>query len=214
MGAKFNNNPKKEREIIPEDQYDCRCYSVIDLGTHHSDGQYGPKDDRKILITFEIPELMITYEKNGVEVTAPKVIGQQFNNVMGERANLRKFLQAWRGKSFTDEEAFNFDISKILSHGAQISVEHNTTDKGTFANIAVIGPLHKSVALPPQHNETMNFGIEDDLNTPLWDKIPLWIQNKIRVSAEYIAMTNSDTAEHTAAHSTPDRDAIEDDFPF
>lgn len=39
---------------VPSGSFIGRCYSLIDLGTQHSDGQYGPKDQHKIQVRWEL----------------------------------------------------------------------------------------------------------------------------------------------------------------
>ena len=208
MGAKFKTSSQPKREPIPEGQYDVRCYGVAELGTHTRTGKFGTKTNAELMIMFELPELQITYEKDGVEVTAPRVINQRLNNSMGEKSKLRAFINAWRGKKLTDDEAANFDVAKVLSHGASISIEHN----GEYANIATIGPLHKSVQLPAQHNPTINFGIED-MNGPEFDKLYPWVQNIIKESAEFLAMQDAqDAKDMPGQDNEPDVDM--EDIPF
>lgn len=183
MGASFGSaSGTKQREIIPEGQYDAICYLVAELGTHTRTGQYGEKTNPELMIGFEIPELQITYEKDGVEVTAPRVINQKFTQSMGEKSNLRKFLEAWRGKSLTAEDISSFTPEQILGRGIQLSIEHSKC--GKYANIKAVAPLHKSVKLGKPVNPIVNFGISD-LNTPdEFNKLYPWLQKIVMESHE------------------------------
>jgi len=207
MGASFGSASGKQREIIPEGQYDTICYLVVELGTHTRVGSFGEKTNPELMIGFEIPELTITYEKDGKEVTAPRVINQKFNQSLGEKANLRKFLESWRGKSFTDDDLKTFTPDKVIGVGATLSIEHSKD--GKYANIKSIAPLHKSVKLGAPYNETINFGISD-LNTALFDKLYPWIQNIIKESAEYKGFTVEEPVIQRDEPAVVD----EDDIPF
>jgi hypothetical protein len=207
MGATFGSAEKK-RELIPEGQYDAICYGVVELGTHTRTGAFGTKTNPEIMLMFEIPELQITYEKDGTEVTAPRVINQKFNQLMGDKAKLRGFLEAWRGKSFTDEEVSNFAVENVLGKGITLNIEHSQC--GKYANIKTVSPLHKSVKLGKPHNEIINFGIADMNNPAEFGKLYPWIQKIIGESAEAQANTSVyDVPE--PAKTAPVED---DDIPF
>jgi hypothetical protein len=67
-----------------------------------------------------------------------------------EKANLRKFLESWRGKSYTAPQAeAGLPITKLHGQAALVSIEHVTTRKGRqFAKIVSIGPLPKAMPAP------------------------------------------------------------------
>lgn len=183
MAASFGSaSAKKQIELIPEGQYDAILYAVVELGTHTKDGQFGVKTNPEIMFMFEIPELQITYEKDGKEITAPRVINARFNQFMNEKAKLRAFLESWRGKSLTDDDIAEFTPEKVLGKGAQISVEHSKN--GKYANIKSIAPLHKSVKLGKPVNPIINFGIADLNNPEEFGKLYPWVQKIVMESHE------------------------------
>lgn len=204
MGASFGTAEKK-RELIPEGSYDAICYGVIELGTHTRVSKFGTKTNPEIMLMFEIPELEMTYEKDGKEVTAPRVINQKFNQFMADKANLRKFLEAWRGKSFTDEEVSSFSVENVLGKGITLAIEHS--QDGKYANIKSVAPLHKSVKLGKPHNDIINFGIAD-LDSPAFGALYPWVQKIITESEEYKSFTPAEVSE-------PAQDETEEDeIPF
>ena len=183
MGATFGKaSTHKPQELIPEGQYDAILFSVIELGTHTKESQFGVKTNPEIMFMFEIPELQMTYEKDGKEVTAPRVINSRFNQFMNDKAKLRMFLEAWRGKSLTEEDIATFTPDKVLGRGAQISIEHSKN--GKYANIKSIAPLHKSVKLGAPQNPIVNFGIADLNNPAEFDKLYPWVQKIVMESHE------------------------------
>lgn len=53
------------------------------------------------------------------------------------KSKLRPFLEHWRGRKFTDEEAKSFNLEALIGAPAQIQVIHNDG----YANVASIMPL-------------------------------------------------------------------------
>lgn len=204
----FKSSGSHKREPIPTGQYDARCYGVVALGTKENFNKFKniTENVTNMMILFEIPELQIEWEKEGVKTVTPRAMYPRFTVSMHAKANLRKFIEAWFGKKFKeDTDAYHFDFGKLIGHCAQLSVELN--DAG-YSNISAIAPLHKSVKLDDQFNAPINFGIED-INTPEWNKLYPWLQNIIKESQEYIALMGASTEEETVIES-----AEEDDIPF
>jgi hypothetical protein len=79
-----------------------------------------------------------------------KEIAREFSVSMNEKASLRAFLEAWRGKSYTEDQAkTGVPLAKLVGHGALISVEHRQSVKGrTYGNIKAISPLPKAMPAP------------------------------------------------------------------
>lgn len=130
--AKFNPHP--------EGQYAARCVDVVDLGEKVE--QYPGFPERlshKCLLIFR------TGQKN--EETGEFIdIAKEFTVSMGEKANLRKALEDWRGKSYTAAQVEEgVPLHKLTGQPALITVEHKRSQKGrTYANMKGIAPL------PPQ----------------------------------------------------------------
>ena len=56
----------------------------------------------------------------------PRAISETYTNSLGEKANLRKMLENWRGRAFTQEEMDGFDLRNVLGKACMISVVHGT----------------------------------------------------------------------------------------
>jgi hypothetical protein len=62
---------------------------------------------------------------------------------LNEKANLRKDLESWRGKAFSDAEIENgFDIEKLIGANCYLNIAQN--DKGKSV-ISAINPLPKGM---------------------------------------------------------------------
>src|SRR6185369_9702956 len=121
------------------------CDIVADVGLQESTF-YGTK--RKVYLRFEVPEERWKYEKDGKQMEGPGVIGNFYTASMNKKANLRKVLEGWRGRAFTDQEAEKFQIESVLGKACMISVQEKDVDGTTYSNIVSIAPLPKGVQAP------------------------------------------------------------------
>jgi len=129
---------------VPPGAYIGRCYSLVDLGTQLSSGQYGEKMQHKIKIAWELfgedeQGNPLTVDVDGKEM--PMTISKSYTVSLHEKAGLRKDLAAWRGKDFTDEEAKAFDVSKLIGAYCMVNVTSNETNGKTYTNVAGLTPL-------------------------------------------------------------------------
>ena len=129
---------------VPPGAYIGRCYSLIDLGTQLSTGQYGDKLQHKIRLSWELfgedeQGQPLTVEVDGKEM--PMTISKSYTVSLAEKSNLRKDLAAWRGKDFTEEEAKSFDVSKLLGAYCMVNVTISERDGKSYTNVAGLTPL-------------------------------------------------------------------------
>ena len=94
----------------------ARCCRLIDLGSQESEFQGEKKLQRKILISWELSEL----RTDG----SPFQISRRFGLSLHEKTALRAFLQAWRGRPFSDAELAGFDLRKLLNAPCLLNVVH------------------------------------------------------------------------------------------
>jgi hypothetical protein len=121
----------------PEGQYSAVCVDVVDLGIVETTWKGEKKEAHKCRVVFEIDEQMET----GKRFT----VSQQFTASLNEKANLRKFLESWRGKPFTREELAGFDTEQLIGAPAVLQVVHNERDGTVYANINSVMKLMKGV---------------------------------------------------------------------
>lgn len=163
--------------------YVARCIQVVELGTQHVPAnKYNsePKDQKQILIVWELAELM----QDG----RPFTVNNNYNNLISEKSSLCKMLESWRSKPFTPEERKRFDLGKILDVGCMVNIvkaKSETTGK-EYVNVKSVTPLPKGIKPPERVNQLVNFGISD-LGTPEFEKLWPWVQKKIMNSKEGIA---------------------------
>lgn len=180
------------------------CNLIADLGYQPS--SFG--DKHQVYIRFEIPAERIEYTKDGKSATGPVVIGQKFTASMHEKASLRKQLEGWRGRKFTDEEAEAFDVSAILGKGCMLNVIHNVKEGKLYANISSISALPKGMTAPNSENGLLLYTEE---SKDSFSKLPDWLQEIISKQIKQVPQDRDINQDY------PNSDALEitdDDIPF
>jgi hypothetical protein len=119
----------------PEGTWRAVCVDEVDRGEQPS--KFGPR--AMVMLVFEIEEL------NPKMKNQPYLVFANMGASLGKKANLRKFLQAWRGQKFSDEEIEKgFDLEKLVGACCQLQIVHNHADTGEiYANIESVMPLAK-----------------------------------------------------------------------
>lgn len=184
-------------KLIEAGVYAARCYSMVDLGTQTNEYNGETKTARQVLITWELPtELEVFHEEKGLE---PYVVSKTYTLSMHEKASLRKDLESWRGKAFTDEEAKSFDITKLLGKPCQISIIHKRSADGskTYANISGITNVMKGVEVPEAMNPVRELTFMD-FNWDVYKELPQWVRDIIVKSPEYNALSQSNEIKDSA----------------
>ena len=171
--------PKTDRILIPEDTYQAVCYSLVDLGTQYND-RY-KKDERKVSIGWEIPEIRIETD----EGEKPVVISQKYTLSLHRKAKLREMLEAFRGKSFTLEELGAFDITNILNKNCMLQIIHYTSedDPETKQKVASVAKLYKGIEAVIPENPVQYFSMEEGMEIP--ENLYPWQVEEIKKSKEY-----------------------------
>jgi hypothetical protein len=113
------------------------CADVIDLGIRPG---WEGKPTHKIALVFQIDE---NDDKDG----KPLQVQQWFTLSMNDKANLKKFLESWRGKKFEMGEAGQFDLYKLVGAGALLTLVHGKPNQQNrvYANIQSISPMMKGM---------------------------------------------------------------------
>lgn len=136
-------------ETPPAETVQAVCAMVSDIGTHL--GQYQGKQisNHQIVVLFELA----SKDSKGF----PFQMAKFYTLSLSEKANLRKDLQAWRGKPFTTEELKGFDVDKLVNANCLLSIIHEEKEGKTKAKISAIMSLpkgmqqiHKTVAIEPE----------------------------------------------------------------
>lgn len=191
----------KQRQLPPAGTHTARCYSVIDLGTQES--QFGPS--HKIRISWELPDEKVVFkDENGEQ---PFIISKDYTLSLYEKANLRKDLESWRGREFTDEEKNGFDIFTLIGAPCLLAVIHKTANNGkVYANVTSISKLPKGMKVPDQINPKVSFAIEDGPKSETYKQLPQWLQDKISDCQEWNQQQETNGNDQSSAD--------DDEIPF
>lgn len=195
---------------VPPGAYIGRCFSLIDLGTQFTDGQYGPKSQHKIKIGFELfgeddDGLPLCIDVDGRQM--PLTISKSYTVSLHEKAGLRRDLAAWRGKDFTDEEARAFDVAKLMGAYAMVNVTTSETNGKTYTNIAGLTPIPGALknAKPAAVHDNVIFDL-DKPDMKLFETFHEKLQEAIKKSPEWAAATGG-------KHQGSGFDDMESDIP-
>jgi hypothetical protein len=126
----------------PEGQYIAQCVDTIDLGDKVESFPGSPdKLAHKIALVFRTGEIN---EQTGESID----IAREFTLSMNEKANLRKFLEQWRGKPYTAEQAdAGVPLHKLVGNFALVTIAHRQSGAGrTYANLTACVGLPKQMA--------------------------------------------------------------------
>jgi len=190
----------------PEGTHFGACDMVVDLGLQKTSFQGVESNKHQIYVRWQIPsERMEWTDGEGNKKEGPVVIGKTYTASLGEKANLRKDLQSWRGRAFTEAELKGFDISKLLGVGATISIVHNHKDSKTYANIGAIGGLPKGMPAI-QIEGGMTLYDPDHLDNK--SLLPKWLQDKI--DNQIVPTGKTDANDPDAWRNSE----LDDDVPF
>lgn len=189
MGFIASDNGGGDFKKVPQGVHMGRCYSLIDLGTQLVKSQHGDKMMHKIRIAWELfgedeAGNPLTVEFEGKVM--PMTISKSYTLSLSEKANLRKDLQAWRGRDFTEEEAKGFDITKLLGVYCMVNVTHSETNGKTYANVSGLTPIPS--ALKNAKPDAVHSNIIFNLDEPDWEVFASFhekLQDAIKSSPEF-----------------------------
>lgn len=172
-----------EIDLPPAGNHLAICFQVIDLGTQKEEFKGEVKFQRKIRISFELPEEKKKFKEDDIE--KPYVISKEYTLSLGKKANLRHDLESWRSKGFTEEELKGFDLAKLLGAPGYVQVIHKTSGKGNdYAVVNSITSKPKSVQAPPLTNPKLEFSLSE-FSQSIFDSLPDFLKEKIKKSPEY-----------------------------
>ena len=189
---------------VPAGVHIGRCFSLIDLGTQHTEGQYGVKLQHKIRIGWEL----FGEDENGgplvIDVDGkemPLTISKSYTVSLHEKSSLRKDLAAWRGKDFTEDEAKSFDVSKLVGAYGMVNVTTSETNGKTYSNVAGLTPLPAALknAKPVAVHEHVLFDL-DRPDMAIFNSFHEKLQEAIKRSPEWAKYSNGGST-HYEDHS-------------
>ena len=199
-------------KLPPAGSFLARLYRIIDIGTQTTEWMGKRKMQRKIIAMFELHGEDNDGQPLQTAEGKPLIVSKRYTLSLDEKATLRKDLEAWRGKAFTQEELDGFNLEVLLGKYCMVSVTHSTYDGKEYANIAGISQVPaalKKLGEPKGVNELMIFTL-DPFDQDKFSKLSEGMQGVIKKSAEY---RNTFEPNAPAVTSAPS-ELIDDDIPF
>lgn len=171
---------KKKKVTVPPlagGTYLATCIGVIDIGEQYNQNFKNYAD--KLLLLFEVPGETVVVD--GEE--KPRWLSREYTASLNEKAALAKHLVSWRSKEFSEEEFEEFDIKTMLGASCMLTVICKEGENGTYNKIENVTALPKGVPEPKTDQELLAYDI-DERDEAVFEKLPEWIQNKIKKSTQ------------------------------
>lgn len=211
MGIIASDKGGTDFSHVPQGTHVAVCNMVVDLG--HQKTTYLGADTVKhqCYIRWEIPAERVEWvTKEGEPREGPMSIGKTYTLSLSEKANLRKDLEAWRGRNFTDEELRGFDLLKVLGAPCMLTVTHAEKQGKTYANVKGLAGIPKGVTKPEGAENEFLWYSDDDRQH--FSKLPKWLQDKIGGAVDP-SVEPAHQAGDPGPMSTRDYD-LDDEIPF
>ena len=165
-------------EKLENGVYTAVSSMIIDLGLQTSE-KFGKTQRKFMMIWVILGEKVIVNDKE-----LPRTMSKEYGFSLGEKSNLRKDLQAWRGQPFTSEELQGFNILNVLNKACQLQIIKEEKNGNTYNNISSIMALPKGTVVEGIE-DTCHFDLEEESTWNNWYRIPTWIQEKIKKAENY-----------------------------
>ncbi|QKS31325.1 MAG: hypothetical protein HT579_21785 [Candidatus Accumulibacter similis] len=172
-------NQTQTFELPPAGAHAARCSRIIDLGTQKSTFEGESRSQRKVLITWELAE----HRGDGT----PFVISRRFGLSLNEKAALRQFLVAWRGRQFTDDELQAFDLRRLAGAPCLLNLVAVERNGKEYRNVVAVSPLPRGMVAPGLVADPIVFEIEDERAESILEQLSEGLQATITASPEWQA---------------------------
>ena len=182
---------EKEFEKPPLGMVQAVCVFVHNIGTQRGEYMGEPNIRKQVILTWELTEKMTTGEFAG----KPFLVSKYYTQSLGEKATLRKDLEGWRGKIFTEDELEGFHLKNVIGANCFLNLTENKNKRVVISSIT---PLPKGMTA---------IKISDPVPS---EKFQEWI-NRERAKSE--EMRTGQPASHVSNSNSGTSDK-EDDLPF
>ena len=173
---KIKDRAKPKAPPVEPGVYMAVCVGFIDLGEQYSEKfkSYANKG----MYVWELPGELI--EIDGEQ--KPRQLSKEFTISGSSKSNLRKFLESWNGKSYSDDDFLELDLFDQIGKPCQLNVVLNETKE--YSNVDNIMPIPRGFPAPT--TDTKHFKCDmAHWDEAVFAELPEWIQDKIKKSTEY-----------------------------
>lgn len=175
--------PSGDFEQAPEGTQLAVCVGVVDLGTQPNMYQGQVNGEAHKVLVFWETTAEVTSRGDRFQVM------REYTWSMGDKSNLRKDLQSWRGKAFTEADFDGptaFDIKNIIGKPCQVVIGRTSGDK---AKVTAVAGWPKGIPAPtPSVTSFFVWLSKEDYAEEHFDALPDFWKDKIKASPEWKAL--------------------------
>ena len=151
--------------------------TVVDLGLQES--RYGSQPKRELYLAFEVTDEFNEWTDKEGPRREPKRVSTTVTASLSQKAKLREYVEGMLGSRLSEAEVREFDIvGLVLGKPCLLNVIHNESNGNTYANIASVAPLPRTMTPPTLHGELIAYS-PDAHDAIVWDALPKFLQEKI-----------------------------------
>lgn len=121
----------------PAGAWPAVCVDVVDLGVLQVSFGGKTKKQHKIKIVWQLGEVKADNKRF--------LVSKRYTLSLHEKSALRKDLESWRGRAFTQAEQEGFDVETVLSVPCMLNVIHNEKDGTVYGNVAAVMKLPRGL---------------------------------------------------------------------
>jgi hypothetical protein len=173
---KIKDRAKPKAPPVEPGVYMAVCIGFIDCGEQYSE-KFKSYSSKGMYVWELIGE---TIEVDGEQ--KPRQLSKEFTISASNKSNLRKFIETWNSRTYSDEDFMEFDVFEQVGKPCQLNVVLNETKE--YANVDNLMPIPKGFPAPTTTTEHIKWDM-DAWDDAVFDKLPEWIQEKIKKSTQY-----------------------------
>lgn len=210
-----NWNQGTQREQPPVGAHVARLFSIIDIGTQVSSWQGKEKRARKVVFSWELPEVPMTGKYDPAQKGKPFAVSCRFTRSLRPSSALRDTLKTWKGRDFTKEELEAFDPKKLLGKSCQVILTQSSD--GQYINVDTVIPLANGQKCPVQVNPNRYLSLDpDEFDQAVYASLPEGFRKLIADSPEFAALTAPGEEPQDGPPDEPPHEEAppDDDRPF
>jgi hypothetical protein len=210
------NSERKKFEIAPAGNFLARLYRIIDLGTQMREYEGKVNMLRKAKFFWELHGEDGAGKPLLTSDGKPLIQSKEYTMSLGEKANLRRDLEAWRGKAFSEDELRGFNLANVLGQFCMVNISHREKGDMTYADlkgVSAVPSIYKKAGLPEGINSAVMFSL-DKFDEQLFESLSENIKETIRKSPEYRSLEQPTSSAQYAAASSGSVTDMDDDVPF
>lgn len=192
-------------EQVPEGTYTAVLVKQIDLGTQTATYKDEEKKRHQVWFQWEL------HGEHKMDDGSPFTVSKFYTASLGEKANLRKDLQAWRGRAFSKEELKGFDLRTVLGKSCMMNIVINEKDRPEITAIMKL-PANMQHPIPTSDLLYISF---QEFNPFDFELVPNGIKAIAEKSPEYQAIVNGLPPEKAAQpQQQTTEELVDDEIPF